>query len=254
MPVSFDHPLVPAGGTDHPVPAGGTSRRYPPAVAYIPTRRIHHAQGILARRCANQLPPRDEEGATAIEYALIIGVASIAIVAALALIAPAITTSSRRTSSTGSEPNAIHRLHHAHRIDRVLSGRGRRATVKELEHTDDPTSVREGRSGRRVRPRAAVAAPALFALVDFGWVFNQQLAVSSAAREGARYYAIHHGDTTPDPVAEAEARAANLVSTADLLHRDHAVHDAADATATVAATTPITELTGLVQGLAGGPR
>jgi Flp pilus assembly pilin Flp len=33
----------------------------------------------------------DESGATATEYALIIGVASIAIVAALALIAPAIT-------------------------------------------------------------------------------------------------------------------------------------------------------------------
>ncbi len=32
----------------------------------------------------------------------------------------------------------------------------------------------------------------VFALVDLGWVFNQQLAVSSAAREGARYYAIHH--------------------------------------------------------------
>jgi len=34
---------------------------------------------------------RDETGATATEYALIIGVASIAIVTALALIAPAIT-------------------------------------------------------------------------------------------------------------------------------------------------------------------
>ncbi len=34
----------------------------------------------------------EEEGATATEYALIIGVASIAIVAALALIAPAIST------------------------------------------------------------------------------------------------------------------------------------------------------------------
>lgn len=34
----------------------------------------------------------EEEGATGVEYALIIGVASIAIVAALALLAPAITT------------------------------------------------------------------------------------------------------------------------------------------------------------------
>ncbi|KRC61907.1 hypothetical protein ASE14_14075 [Agromyces sp. Root81] len=34
----------------------------------------------------------DEEGATGVEYALIIGVASIAIVTALALLAPAIST------------------------------------------------------------------------------------------------------------------------------------------------------------------
>ena len=32
----------------------------------------------------------------------------------------------------------------------------------------------------------------LFAIIDFGWVLTQQLSVSAAAREGARYYAIHN--------------------------------------------------------------
>ena len=92
----------------------------------------------------------------------------------------------------------------------------------------------------------------VFALVDLGWVFNQQLAVSSAAREGVRYYAIHHTDTTPDPVTAAKARAASLVSTAITFTVVTPCTTAPDATATVKVTTPITDLTGLVQGLAGG--
>ncbi len=32
----------------------------------------------------------------------------------------------------------------------------------------------------------------LFAIIDFGWVLNQQMSVTAAAREGARYYAIHN--------------------------------------------------------------
>ena len=53
----------------------------------------------------------EEEGATATEYALIIGVASIAIVGALALLAPAITTFINTTvvpalNGTGTTPPA----------------------------------------------------------------------------------------------------------------------------------------------------
>ena len=92
----------------------------------------------------------------------------------------------------------------------------------------------------------------VFALVDLGWVFNQQLSVSNAAREGVRYYAIHNRDTSPNPVTEAGARAANLVSTAITFTVVTPCTTAADSTATVLVETPITDLTGLVQGLAGG--
>lgn len=46
---------------------------------------------LITRAQSRLTSVRDETGATATEYALIIGVASIAIVTALALIAPAIT-------------------------------------------------------------------------------------------------------------------------------------------------------------------
>jgi Flp pilus assembly pilin Flp len=55
-------------------------------------RRVSPMLKLITRAQARLAAVRDEEsGATATEYALIIGVASIAIVTALALIAPAIT-------------------------------------------------------------------------------------------------------------------------------------------------------------------
>ena len=50
----------------------------------------------------------------------------------------------------------------------------------------------------------------LFAIIDFGWVLNQQMSVTAAAREGARYYAIHNLESGAQGVAEA--RAADLVT------------------------------------------
>ena len=90
----------------------------------------------------------------------------------------------------------------------------------------------------------------LFAIVDLGWVFNQQLAVSGAAREGVRYYAIHHTDA--NAVSLAEDRAEALVATAITFTVVTPCTTAPDATATVRVTTPISDLTGLVQGLAPG--
>jgi Flp pilus assembly pilin Flp len=56
------------------------------------TRKVLEMLKLITQAQARLNSVRDEEtGATATEYALIIGVASIAIVAALALIAPAIT-------------------------------------------------------------------------------------------------------------------------------------------------------------------
>ena len=83
----------------------GRGRRFPPTVTvHWPLARcaryqnsMHDPKGVtmlklITRAQARLASVRDEEtGATATEYALIIGVASIAIVTALALIAPAIT-------------------------------------------------------------------------------------------------------------------------------------------------------------------
>lgn len=35
----------------------------------------------------------------------------------------------------------------------------------------------------------------LLGIVEFGYLFNQQISLTQAAREGAREYAIHHGQT-----------------------------------------------------------
>ncbi|WP_394555065.1 TadE/TadG family type IV pilus assembly protein [Agromyces sp. MMS24-JH15] len=60
------------------------------------------------------------------------------------------------------------------------------------------------RSGRRDERGAAavefalVVVPLLtllFGIIDFGWIFNQQVSLSNAAREAARYYAVHDGQT-----------------------------------------------------------
>ena len=66
-------------------------------VRFSRTARTHDPEGIPMLKAYSRTIARinslrtEEDGATATEYALIIGVASIAIVAALALIAPAIT-------------------------------------------------------------------------------------------------------------------------------------------------------------------
>lgn len=90
----------------------------------------------------------------------------------------------------------------------------------------------------------------LFAIVDFGFVFNQQLAVTSAAREGARYYAIHHMEA--DAQDEAEARAAALVSgPVTVSFVDLCSGDPED-DATVEVTTPLDDVTGVIEAVAAG--
>jgi hypothetical protein len=96
----------------------------------------------------------------------------------------------------------------------------------------------------------------VFALVDLGWIFNQQLALTSAAREGVRHYAIHHADpdTTPAAVMDvAEGNAAALVPLPDTLEFDWVECDGApDAEASLTVSKPVNDLTGLVSALATG--
>lgn len=56
-------------------------------------------------------------------------------------------------------------------------------------------------------------------IIDFGWIFGNQLASENAAREAARYTAIHYYDSSTDndreaAVAIVTGRASTLVSPA----------------------------------------
>ncbi|WP_344818852.1 TadE/TadG family type IV pilus assembly protein [Microbacterium soli] len=46
----------------------------------------------------------------------------------------------------------------------------------------------------------------LLGIIEFGWTFNQQVSLSNAARESARYYAVHLDDGSG--ASEADIRAA----------------------------------------------
>ncbi len=49
----------------------------------------------------------------------------------------------------------------------------------------------------------------LCGIIDFGWIFGNQLAANNAAREAARYTAVHYYDSTP---AVALGAAENVVT------------------------------------------
>ncbi|GAA1770032.1 TadE/TadG family type IV pilus assembly protein [Agromyces humatus] len=91
----------------------------------------------------------------------------------------------------------------------------------------------------------------LFAIIDFGWVLNQQMSVTAAAREGARYYAIHN--TEPGAQAAAEARAADLVSgTVTFTYPSTCSPTVEDDELTMVVHTPLTDLTGWLGTVSGG--
>lgn len=91
----------------------------------------------------------------------------------------------------------------------------------------------------------------LCGIVDFGWIFYNQLAVNSAAREGARYASVHYmeeGKTTALANAEAQARG-TVVDLADMTVTVTSGSTATNVTATVTADVPfLTGLTGVVLG------
>ncbi|SFR69124.1 Flp pilus assembly protein TadG [Agromyces sp. CF514] len=62
---------------------------------------------------------------------------------------------------------------------------------------DDRARGRAGERGAAAVEFALVVIPLmalLFGIIDFGWIFNQQVSLSNAARESARYYAVHEHD------------------------------------------------------------
>ena len=52
----------------------------------------------------------------------------------------------------------------------------------------------------------------LLGIIDFGWVFNQQVSLSNAARETARFYAVNEaeGKTVADSVAHGKSSAPTI--------------------------------------------
>ncbi len=92
----------------------------------------------------------------------------------------------------------------------------------------------------------------LFVLLDFGWIFNQQLAVTSAARETARFYAIHWNDSDVSLPGDAEARAVGFVDTPLSFSYGSGCSGAADDEISVTVSTPVTDITGLVAGIFSG--
>lgn len=85
----------------------------------------------------------------------------------------------------------------------------------------------------------------VFAIVDFGFVFNQQLAVTSAAREAVRIYAVNYDDEDMDAEQAAEDRVAEFgpfaVDFVDLCNGDPG-----DET-TIRVTTPLDDVTGVIE-------
>ncbi|MCD5344953.1 TadE/TadG family type IV pilus assembly protein [Agromyces sp. S2-1-8] len=91
----------------------------------------------------------------------------------------------------------------------------------------------------------------LFAIIDFGWVLTQQLSVTAAAREGARYYAIHNLE--PGAQGVAEDRATELVTgTLTFSYPSTCSASVDDDELTMVVRTPLTDLTGWLGAVTGG--
>lgn len=91
----------------------------------------------------------------------------------------------------------------------------------------------------------------ILAIADLGWVFNQQLTLTAAAREGARIMAVHHDD--PGAAGRAEARIAELVNTGHSVSFTSTCSPAIlDDVATVTVSSPLDDLTGWLSSIAGG--
>ncbi|MFE6964545.1 TadE/TadG family type IV pilus assembly protein [Agromyces sp. NPDC057679] len=78
--------------------------------------------------------------------------------------------------------------------------------------------IRDRERGAAAVEFALVLLPLCFLLlgiIDFGWVFNQQVSLSNAARESARHYVVHLADTPPGSADAAIAVGKSAAPTVD---------------------------------------
>ncbi|MGB4136912.1 MAG: TadE/TadG family type IV pilus assembly protein [Microbacterium sp.] len=92
----------------------------------------------------------------------------------------------------------------------------------------------------------------IFALVDLGWIFNQQLAVTTASREAIRIYAVEQQTGSADAIAHAQSRAAELVDGDLTFDWSECSATVRNEDASVVVSTPLTDLTGWVAAIAPG--
>lgn len=91
----------------------------------------------------------------------------------------------------------------------------------------------------------------MLAIIDFGWIFNQQLSLTAAAREGARHMAIHADDS--DAQTEAEARAEVVAGVpVTITYEATCSEDATDDVVTMRVTAPMDDLTGWMDAINPG--
>ena len=101
--------------------------------------------------------------------------------------------------------------------DRPVADNGRTAIESGLAlRGSRAVTQRRGSDRGAAAVEFALVVPLLAALVfgimEFGWIFNQQVSLSNAARESARYYAIGHEDgVTVDEAVAAGKLAAPTV-------------------------------------------
>jgi len=93
----------------------------------------------------------------------------------------------------------------------------------------------------------------LLGILEFGWMFNQQISLTNAAREAARYYAVHLNDTPAGTVADAQsagrAAAPTVNWTGGTITITPNCSGPQTGTVSAQATIPMHSLTGMFAGL-----
>jgi Flp pilus assembly protein TadG len=87
----------------------------------------------------------------------------------------------------------------------------------------------------------------LFAILDLGWMFNQQLAVTAAAREGARVAAMHANATGQ---TKAEDLVNELLTATPTITWEETCGPATNDKIIMVVSVPLTDLTGWLNAIA----